>query len=50
MGNRAKRTEHSGPKKGRGAYYSRKKWAKRDSAIKRRQNDRRAVDEQRRGR
>jgi hypothetical protein len=48
MGNKAVRTEHAGAKRGRGAYYSRKKWAKRDSAIRRRQNDRRTIDEQRR--
>lgn len=39
MANQAKKTEHSGPKKGRGAYWGRKKDAKRESSGKRRRND-----------
>jgi hypothetical protein len=39
VGNRAQRTEHAGAKKGRGAYYGRKREAKRDSAKLRRRND-----------
>ena len=48
MGNRAKRTEHSGPKKGKGPYWGRKRWAKRDSAVRRRQDGREKIEEQRR--
>jgi hypothetical protein len=43
MASRAKKTEHAGPKKGRGAYYGRKRDAKRDSRKRRRHNDRLAV-------
>jgi len=38
MANQAKKTEHSGPKKGRGAYWGRKKDAKRESSRTRRKN------------
>ncbi|MEO8451082.1 MAG: hypothetical protein ABI647_14890 [Gemmatimonadota bacterium] len=48
MGNRAERTEHSGPKRGRGAYYGKKRWAKRDSSVKRRRDGRVAIADQRR--
>lgn len=43
MGNRTRRTEHAGAKKGRGAYYGRKRDAKRDSAKRRRAHDAAAV-------
>ncbi len=43
MSSKAERTEHSGPKKGGGAYYGRKRWAKRDSAVTRRRNGRREI-------
>lgn len=36
MGHRAKKAEHSGPKKGRGAYYGRKADAKHESSKARR--------------
>ena len=39
MANRAQRTEHAGAKKGRGAYYGRKRDAKRESAKRRRHDD-----------
>lgn len=48
MGNRAERTEHSGAKRGRGAYYGKKRWAKRDSAIRHRQAEGAAIAEQQR--
>lgn len=38
----ARETEHSGAKKGKGAYYGRKQDAKRDSDKKRRENDKKA--------
>ena len=40
MAYQAKRTEHSGAKRGRGAYWGPKKDAKRESNRKRRENDR----------
>ena len=40
----ARETEHSGAKKGKGAYYGRKQDAKRDSDKKRRENDKKACD------
>lgn len=43
MGEKAKKTEHAGPKKGRGAYWGRKADAKRESRKVRRQNAKRAV-------
>lgn len=45
MGNRSKRTEHTGAKQGRGAYYGRKRDAKQDSAKRRRANDAAAAHE-----
>jgi hypothetical protein len=39
MANKAKKTEHSGPKKGRGAYYGRKRQAKHESKKRRRQQE-----------
>ena len=48
MGNRVTKTEHAGPKKGVGAFYGRKRWAKRTSAVKRRRAGRAAIAEQRR--
>ena len=36
MAEKARKTEHNGPKKGAGAYWGRKKDAKRDSSKKRR--------------
>jgi len=44
-GQNANKTEHSGAKKGKGAYYGQKKTAKRDSNKKRRANDKQAVNE-----
>jgi hypothetical protein len=43
MAGNAIKTEHVGPKKGRGAYWGRKGDAKRDSNKVRRENARRAV-------
>jgi hypothetical protein len=40
MAYQAKKTEHSGSKKGRGAYWGPKKDAKRESNRKRRRDDR----------
>jgi hypothetical protein len=37
MANEAQKTEHSGPKKGRGAYWGRKKAAKKESNRVRRE-------------
>lgn len=48
MGNRVTKTEHAGPKKGVGAFYGRKRWAKRTAAVKRRRAARAAIEEQRR--
>ncbi len=39
MANEAQKTEHSGPKKGRGAYWGRKKDAKKESNRVRREAD-----------
>ena len=39
MANEAQKTEHSGPKKGRGAYWGRKKAAKHESNRVRREMD-----------
>ncbi len=39
MANEAQKTEHSGPKKGRGAYWGRKKTAKHESNRVRRELD-----------
>jgi hypothetical protein len=39
MANEAQKTEHSGPKKGRGAYWGRKKAAKKESNRVRREAD-----------
>ena len=39
MANEAQKTEHSGPKKGRGAYWGRKKAAKEESNRVRREAD-----------
>ena len=46
MAHQAKKTEHSGPKKGRGAYWGRKKAAKKESSRVRRGNDKSSVFEQ----
>ncbi len=48
MGNRVTKTEHAGPKKGVGAFYGRKRWAKRTSSVKRRRVARAVIEEQRR--
>lgn len=45
MANKAKRTEHTGAKRGKGAYWGRKVDAKRESNKIRRANDKRALDE-----
>lgn len=39
MANEAQKTEHSGPKKGSGAYWGRKKAAKKESNRTRRETD-----------
>ena len=39
MANRAKKTEHAGPKKGRGAFWGRKGEAKKASNRRRRESD-----------
>jgi hypothetical protein len=41
----ASKTEHSGAKKGKGGYIGRKKYAKSDSNKKRRENDKKAINE-----
>lgn len=41
MGNEAKKTEHSGAKKGKGAYWGKKERAKEESNKVRRDNDKR---------
>lgn len=46
MANNALKTEHSGPKKGNGAYYGRKIAAKHESNKSRRRNNRRMIGEQ----
>jgi len=43
MALKARRTKHSGAKKGRGAFYGRKVEAKRDSNRRRRETDKRAA-------
>jgi hypothetical protein len=43
MAYNAKKTEHAGPKKGSGAYYGRKAFAKRASNRRRREADKEAV-------
>jgi len=43
MAYNAKKTEHAGAKKGRGAFYGRKVDAKKASNRRRRQNDKRAA-------
>jgi len=43
MAGRARKTEHAGPKKGRGAYWGRKADAKRESNKVRRENAKRVV-------
>jgi hypothetical protein len=43
MAYKAKKTEHSGSKKGRGAYYGRKRAAKRESARTRRRTTRKLM-------
>jgi len=43
MAYNAKKTEHAGAKKGRGAYYGRRVDAKKASNRRRRQNDKRAA-------
>jgi hypothetical protein len=48
MGNRVTKTEHSGPKKGVGAFYGRKRWAKHTAAVKRREAGRAVIEEQHR--
>lgn len=42
-GQNANKTEHSGAKKGKGAFYGQKKTAKNDSNKKRRENDKKAI-------
>jgi len=41
MGNEAKKTEHTGAKKGKGAYWGRKHRAKEENNKARRENDKR---------
>ena len=43
MAGRAKKTEHAGPKKGRGAYWGRKRDAKHESKRARREGGNRVV-------
>jgi hypothetical protein len=50
MAQRARKTEHSGPKKARGAYWGRKVEAKKESNRARREQDKRAIVEDRRDR
>lgn len=47
MAYNAKKSEHAGPKKGCGAYYGRKKAAKKASKKLRRQEDGKETDERR---
>lgn len=42
MANQAVKTEHSGAKRGSGAYWGRKRDAKKESSKRRRQNDKKA--------
>ncbi len=44
MANEAQKTEHSGPKKGAGAYWGRKKAAKKESNRVRREADKKESD------
>lgn len=46
MGNEAKKTEHSGAKKGSGAYWGRKAAAKKESNRRRRETDKSSVSKQ----
>jgi hypothetical protein len=43
MGSEAKKTEHSGPKRGRGAYWGHKWEAKKESNRMRRENSKREI-------
>jgi hypothetical protein len=43
MGHKAKKTEHSGSKKGRGAYWGRKADAKKESSRRRREDGKKAA-------
>ena len=45
MALRARKTEHAGPKKGRGAFYGHKAEAKHDSNRRRREDDKLALAE-----
>ncbi len=45
MGQNAKKTEHSGSKKGRGAYWGPRQDAKKESNRLRRENDRNSIME-----
>ena len=45
MAYNARKTEHAGAKRGRGAYYGRKVAAKNDSRRQRREDDKRAAAE-----
>jgi hypothetical protein len=44
MANEAQKTEHSGPKKGAGAYWGRKKAAKKESNRVRRETDKKETN------
>lgn len=46
MANNTLKTEHSGPKKGNGAYFGRKIAAKHESNKSRRRNNRHMIEEQ----
>jgi hypothetical protein len=46
MANNATKTEHTGPKRGRGAYYGHKVAAKHESNKSRRRNNRGMIKEQ----
>ena len=46
MGYEAKKTEHSGPKRGRGAYWGPKRSAKKESKTVRRRNFAREIRQQ----
>ena len=43
MANKARKTEHSGPKKGRGAYWGPKRDAKKENAKLRRRNNKEKI-------
>jgi hypothetical protein len=45
MAGKARKTEHSGAKKGEGAYWGRKAYAKKESNRRRRRADRKSADE-----